>query len=637
MIIELGHFALILALVTALIQGVAPFIGIARGDDDLIALAHSTARMQFALVTVAFIALTYGFVTDDFTVRYVAEHSNTNLPLYYKFSALWSAHEGSLLLWALILSLWTFAVSEMSSSLPRVFVARVLAVMGLIAIGFLLFTLATSNPFERLFPAPFEGRDLNPLLQDPGLTIHPPMIYMGYVGFSVAFAFAIAALLDGKLSAQWARWSRPWTLIAWVFLTLGIGLGSWWAYNELGWGGWWFWDPVENASFMPWLVGTALIHSLAVAEKRDAFKSWTIFLALLAFSLSLLGTFLVRSGVLVSVHAFATDPTRGVFILAFLTIVIGSALVLYALRAPTIKSSGIFSLVSRESGLLVNNVILVATMFTILIATLYPLVLDALGMDKISVGAPYFNAVFIPLMLPLVFLAGLGPHIKWQKDQLKNWLPYLSLLILAFVLALVIMLYFVDSNRFSISALIGLSAGIWLSLAMILFLFKAKSGTRRITSAYLGMSIAHIGIAIFVLGTTLNGIYSEEKITQTGNQNNVELAGYQFTLHDVINRTGQNYSAQTGEVRVSYQQQPIATLYPEKRVYMVQKSPMTEASIHTTLFYDLYVSLGDQLDDGRWTLRVYYRPFMQWIWIAVLLIALGGIVAVFDKRYRRQV
>lgn len=638
MVIELGHFALTLAFVIAVLQGVLPLIGIWRNDSDLIALARPLVRVQFALLIFAFAALAYGFLTDNFSLRYVAQHSNTLLPDHYKFSAVWSAHEGSLLLWALLLGLWTFAVSELSQSLPTVFVARVLAVMGLIAAGFLLFTLATSNPFERIFPPPLEGRDLNPLLQDPGLIIHPPMLYMGYVGFSVAFAFAIAALLGGRLDQQWARWSRPWTLIAWVFLTLGIGLGSWWAYHELGWGGWWFWDPVENASFMPWLVGTALIHSLAVTEKRDAFKSWTVFLAILAFSLSLLGTFLVRSGVLVSVHSFASDPARGVFILAFLVIVVGSALLLYTIRAPSIKSGGSFNLISRESALLINNVILVATMFTILIATLYPLVLDALGMDKISVGAPYFAAVFVPMMIPLLWVAGFGPHTKWQRDTLKNLGQYWPMMIAALVITTSLLL-FVD--QLSVATFLATSAALWVILSIITFLCKTlvyqKAGTKRtMPLSYWGMSVAHIGLAVFVLGVTFNGAYSSEKVVQTEISQYADLAGYRFYLRGIGDHSEKNYQSQRGQVEVYKGQQQIAILYPEKRVYTVQKNPMTEAAIHSSPFYDLYVSLGDELDDGRWTIRIYYRPFMQWIWMGVLLIAFGGLLSTFDRRYRKQ-
>ncbi len=633
MIPELGHFALVLALLVTLVLGVAPLFGIWRDDEVFIRAARPLARLQLVLLILAYAGLSYAFVSDDFSVRYVAQHSNTQLPLYYKLSALWSAHEGSLLLWALMLGGWTFAVAELSRSLPRAFVARVLAVMGLIAAGFLLFTLATSNPFVREFPMPAEGRDLNPLLQDPGLTIHPPMIYMGYVGFSVAFAFAVAALMSGQLDEAWARWSRPWTLAAWVFLTLGIGLGSWWAYHELGWGGWWFWDPVENASFMPWLVGTALIHSLAVTEKRDTFKSWTVFLAILAFSLSLLGTFLVRSGVLVSVHAFASDPTRGVFILVFLVVVIGSALTLYVIRAPSIRSGGSFHLLSRESALLVNNVILVASMFAILLATLYPLALDTLGMDKISVGAPYFTAVFVPLMLPVVFLAGLGMRIRWQRDTTARLAEYWPLLSFSAGVALLPLLY-VDSLSFAV--FIGIYAAVWLALSVGLFVRDSLARSGMPLSA-LGMSIAHFGLAVFVLGATFNGAYGDEKLTELAENETVELAGYAFRFAGVREAEGPNYLALAGRVEVWRDGAHIASLSPEKRIYRVQTSPMTEAAVDSRFFRDLYVSLGERSEDGRWGLRVYYRPFIQWLWLGTLLIAAGGCVSAFDRRYRKAV
>ena len=555
---------------------------------------------------------------------------------------MWGGHEGSLLLWVFVLGGWIFAVALLSRKLPDTFSVRVLGVMGLIATGFLLFTLATSNPFERLFPMPADGRDLNPLLQDPGLIIHPPMLYMGYVGFSVAFAFAIATLLDGKFDSSWARWSRPWVLAAWVFLTIGITLGSWWAYHELGWGGWWFWDPVENASFMPWLVGTALIHSLAVTEKRNAFRSWTLLLAILAFSLSLLGTFLVRSGVLVSVHAFANDPERGVYILAFLTVVIGSALLLYVTRSPQIKSGGVFALVSREHLLLVNNVLLVVAMACILIATLYPLAMDVLGLDKISVGAPYFSAVFVPLTLPLVFLAGLGPKMQWRQASLKQlWQATRGILGIAIVVGAILL--FLVGDSFSLLTVLGVVAGVWIIFAMLNTLFKLGNNTlsesltwkrlRSLPASFYGMNMAHIGMGIFVLGVTFSGAYSEEKNALLSEGETITVAGYRFVFNGVGSREGPNYSALEGELDVYKGDEQVATLYPQKRIYRVQTNPMTEAAIDATLLRDLYVSLAEPVGE-RFGVRVYYKPFIRWIWIGALLMALGGLWSISDRRYR---
>jgi len=520
MIPEIGHFALIIALCLAIVQTIVPILGAQTNTSQWMAVAKPAARGQFLFLVISYICLTYSFIKSDFSVLYVANNANTALPLQYKISAVWGAHEGSLLLWVLMLGAWTFAVTIFSRSLPNEMVARVLGVMGFVSIGFILFTLLTSNPFERIFPIPLEGRDLNPLLQDPGLVIHPPMLYMGYVGFSVAFAFAIAALLGGKLDSAWARWSRPWVTFAWVFLTIGITLGSWWAYHELGWGGWWFWDPVENASFMPWLVGTALIHSLAVTEKRSSFKNWTVLLAILAFSLCLLGTFLVRSGVLVSVHAFATDPARGVYILMFLGVVIGGSLLLYAIRAPKIKSIGQFDLVSRETALLLNNVLLLVAMFTILLGTLYPLILDALNLEKISVGVPYFNTVFSILMLPLVLVIGVGPFLRWKKADLSVTLKKLAKI---FIIGLVlgIGLPFIVAGKTSILVVVGITLGGWSIFSALYYLFKnvfrkdSTSGMiqhlKKIPTATYGMCIAHFGIGVFVFGVTFVNAFQEEK------------------------------------------------------------------------------------------------------------------------------
>lgn len=642
MIVELGHFLLVLAFSVAILQGLLPLAGAHLGVNQWMAFARPAAYSLFTLLLLAYIALSYAFLTDDFSVQYVASHSNTALPSYYKLSAVWGGHEGSLLLWVFVLGIWILAVALFSRSLAETFSARVLGVLGLVAAGFLLFTLATSNPFERLFPAPLDGRDLNPLLQDPGLVIHPPMLYMGYVGFSVAFAFAIATLLEGKFDSAWARWSRPWVLAAWIFLTLGITLGSWWAYHELGWGGWWFWDPVENASFMPWLVGTALLHSLAVTEKRNAFRSWTLLLAILAFSLSLLGTFLVRSGVLVSVHAFATDPERGVYILAFLATVIGGALSLYAWRTPQIRSGGVFALVSREHTLLINNVLLVVAMLCILIATLYPLALDVMGLDKISVGAPYFSAVFVPLTLPLVFLAGIGPQMQWRQARLGDvWQA--SRGVFGVVILFALALLFLIDERFSPYTLIGITAGIWIIAAMLRGLWRhlnrvyperfQLAAFKGLPASLYGMTLAHIGVGIFVLGVTLNSAYSDEKGVLLADGQAVELAGYEFVFTGVRDKTGVNYISKEGELKVYQNAEHIATLYPEKRVYRVQTNPMTEAAIDAGLFRDLYVALGEPVDE-RWEVRVYYKPFVRWIWGGALLMVLGGVLSLTDRRYQ---
>jgi cytochrome c-type biogenesis protein CcmF len=643
MIPEVGHFALIIALCLALVQTIVPIVGAQTNTSQWIAVAKPAARGQFLFIVISYICLTYSFIKNDFSVLYVANNANTALPLQYKISAVWGAHEGSLLLWVLMLSVWTLAVTVFSRSLPNVMVARVVGVMGFVSVGFLLFTLITSNPFERIFPVPLEGKDLNPLLQDPGLVIHPPMLYMGYVGFSVAFAFAIAALLGGKLDSAWARWSRPWATMAWVFLTIGIALGSWWAYHELGWGGWWFWDPVENASFMPWLVGTALIHSLAVTEKRSSFKNWTVLLAILAFSLSLLGTFLVRSGVLVSVHAFATDPARGVYILLFLAIVIGGSLLLYALRAPKIKSIGQFELVSRETALLLNNVLLLVAMFTILVGTLYPLFLDALNAGKISVGPPYFNAVFAPLMLPLVFIIGVGPFLRWKKASLSETLKKLfKIIVIGLLIGLA--LPYIVAGKTSILVVLGITLAAWSICAALYYLFKnvfrndAKLNSlqrfKKIPRATYGMVVAHIGIGIFVLGVTFVGAFEEEKEVPMRVGEKVEMAGYEFGFNGVKNIQGPNYSSKQGSLSVYKNDKLVATLLPEKRTYLVQQNPMTEPGIDTGFLRDIYVALGEQIDNEAWGMRLYYKPFIQWIWMGAALMALGGLLAALDRRYR---
>ena len=617
-------------------------------------LARPAARLQFVLVLAAFAILTVSFITSDFSVAYVAANSTRALPIEYRFAAVWGGHEGSILLWLLMLTFWMCAVSLFSRHMPEAMVARILAVMAFVSVGFLLFLLLTSSPFDRLLPAAAEGRDLNPLLQDPGMVIHPPMLYMGYVGFSVPFAFAIAALLGGNLDAAWARWSRPWTTVAWVFLTLGICLGSAWAYYTLGWGGWWFWDPVENASFMPWLVGTALIHSLAVTEKRGAFKVWTVLLAIIAFSLSLLGTFLVRSGVLTSVHAFASDPRRGVFILGFLVVVVGGSLALFAWRAPKVGLGGRFAAVSRESALLVNNVLMLAAAGTVALGTLYPIFMDSLGLGKISVGPPYFETVFVPLMAPALFMMGVGPLARWKSASL----PAIALrLRWAFGAAvLVAVLGPVGAGAWSPMVALGLLLAAWVAAAGAANLWQMLGSAedpitqaagkreglserllraRRIPLASWGMLLAHLGVAVFVVGVTLVKGHESEQDVRMAFGETVVGGPYAFTLRGVSEGEGPNYRYQRATVEVAQAGQAYTTLYPEKRVYRVQSNPMTEAAIDRGFTRDLYVSLGEAVAPTAWTLRIYYKPFIDWIWGGCVMMALGGLLAVIDRRYRR--
>lgn len=642
MIPELGHLAMILALCLAVVQGTLPLIGAWRGDSQWMGLAQPAAWGQFSFLAFSFACLTYAFMVDDFSVAYVAQNSNSALPWYYKFSAVWGAHEGSLLLWAFILAGWTFAVAIFSRQLPEEMLARVLGVMGLISIGFLLFLIVTSNPFERLLPqAPMDGRDLNPLLQDFGLIVHPPMLYMGYVGFSVAFAFAIAALLGGRLDAAWARWSRPWTLVAWAFLGTGIALGSWWAYYELGWGGWWFWDPVENASFMPWLVGTALIHSLAVTEKRGVFKSWTVLLAIAAFSLSLLGTFLVRSGVLTSVHAFATDPERGVFILAFLLLVVGGSLTLFALRAPVVKSQISFGLWSRETLLLVNNLLLVVATSMILLGTLYPLLLDALSNTKLSVGPPYFNAMFLPLVGALMLAVGVGVLVRWKDTPTKWLLGMLTpVLICSAVLGGLGSMMFGDFH-WGVLAVCLLAA--WVVSASVRDLLDKTrhkglfKGMRSLAPSYWGMQLAHLGLVVCALGVVLTSQQSDERDLRLAPGESLELGGYRFIFDGAKHFDGPNFTSDKGTIRVFDGDKQVATLHPEKRLYTVQQMPMTEAGIDAGFTRDLYVALGEPLEDGAWAVRVHIKPFVRWIWLGALMMSLGGVLSVSDKRYRVKV
>ena len=644
MIPEIGNFALILALLLAITQVIFPIVGAARGIPSWIALARPVVQGQFVFVAIAFGCLAYSFVNNDFSVLNVAQNSNSKLPVQYRFAATWGSHEGSLLLWMLMLASWSVAVSVFSRHLPDDMVARVLGVMGVISVGFLLFMLFTSNPFDRIFPAAFEGSDLNPLLQDAGMVVHPPMLYMGYVGFSVAFSFAIAALISGQMDATWARWSRPWTTIAWVFLTIGIMLGSWWAYYELGWGGWWFWDPVENASFMPWLVGTALVHSLAVSEKRGSFKSWTILLAISAFSLSLLGTFLVRSGVLTSVHAFATDPTRGIFILSFLVVVIGSSLLLFAWRAPKIGLGGSFDLVSRESLLLANNLLLVVAASSVLLGTLYPLLMDALDLGKISVGPPYFESVFVALMAPAIFLMGLGPLARWKKSSL----PELAIrLRWAFGVSMITALLLpFTMGEWNLMVSFGLLLAFWIISSIFVSLWQRIKNSRdqglltklaKQSRSYYGMNFAHFGIAIFIIGVTMVNGYETEKDVRMDVGDTVAIGGYTFRFNGTNEVPGPNYQGIIGDIEVLDNGEKINLMHPEKRTYNASGMAMTEAAIDTGIFRDLYVALGEPLGDGSWVVRVYHKPFVDWVWFGCLLMAFGGALAVSDKRYRIKV
>jgi cytochrome c-type biogenesis protein CcmF len=642
MIPEIGQLALALALCLALAQASLGLAGAARGNGVWMGAVRPAAQGQFVFVAIAFGCLTYSFVANDFTVAYVASNSNSALPVAYRVTAVWGGHEGSILLWTLILGVWTLGVTFFSRHLPDDMVARVLGVMGIVSTGFLLFTLFTSNPFLRVFPAPADGRDLNPLLQDPGMVIHPPMLYMGYVGFSIAFSFAIAALMSGRLDAAWARWSRPWTTAAWAFLTVGIALGSGWAYYELGWGGWWFWDPVENASFMPWLVGTALIHSLAVTEKRGAFRSWTVLLAIVAFALSLLGTFLVRSGVLTSVHAFAVDPTRGIFILALFALFIGGALVLYAWRTSRIGLGGDFKLVSRESMLLANNVFFAAAAGTVLLGTIFPLAMDALNLGKYSVGPPYFELVFVPIMAPALFLMGIGPLARWKKASLPDLATRLRW---AFATSLAAGLALPFSmGRWSALAALGLLLAAWVAASGIVQLYEKTRNAANGASAWArlrstpratyGMLLAHFGVAVFVVGVTLVKGYDSERDVRMEPGDIVELGGYTFRLDGVRDVQGPNYVAARAEIQVSKNGRAFTTLYPEKRIYTVQNMPMTEAAIDTGFTRDLYVSLGDAVSATAWVVKVQHKPFIDWIWGGCLLMALGGALAASDRRYR---
>ena len=641
MIAELGNYALALSLAIAILLAIFPLWGAEKGSVQMMSLARPMTYGLFVVLTFSFGALFYLFAVNDFSVQYVVNNSNTTLPIYYRLSAVWGSHEGSLLLWIWLLSLWGAAVALFSKHLPQEATARVLGIMGIISIGFLLFMLFTSNPFNRTFPEfPVDGKELNPLLQDVGLIFHPPLLYMGYVGFSVAFAFAIASLMTGKLDTAWARWSRPWTMAAWVFLTLGIVLGSWWAYYELGWGGWWFWDPVENASFMPWLAGTALLHSLAVTEKRGSFKAWTVLLAILAFSLCLLGTFLVRSGILVSVHAFASDPTRGLYVLAYLIVVIGGSLTLYAYKGSQIRSRDNAERYSRESLLLLNNILLMTALCVVLLGTLLPLVHKQLGLGSISIGAPFFDQMFLIIMTPFALLLGIGPLVKWRRDQF-------SAIRTPVIVSLIIMLIagfalpYLLQDKLTVSAVLGTMMAVIIVLLSLYEMHQRAThresflkGVRKLSRSHWGMVLAHLGLAMTVWGIAFSQNYSVERDVRMSVGDTVQIADYDFTFKGISDANGPNYIGGKAQIDITYHGKQEATLFAEKRLYTVSKMPMTEAAIDWGFTRDLYVALGEKLENNAWALRLYYKPFIRWIWLGGLFMALGGLLCMFDRRYR---
>ncbi|MCX2522703.1 heme lyase CcmF/NrfE family subunit [Larsenimonas rhizosphaerae] len=638
---ELGFYALILALGMAVLQTVVPLWGAWQRRPLWMAFAQPMAWGQCTFLVLSLACLATGFYVNDFSVDYIAANSNSALPWYYRLSAVWGSHEGSMLLWSLLLSFWGLAVSLFSRRLPRDLLARVLGIMGAIGSGFLLFILVTSNPFTRTLPVvPAEGADLNPLLQDPGLIVHPPMLYMGYVGFSVAFAFAMAALLGGRLDAAWTRWARPWTTVAWSFLTLGIALGSWWAYYELGWGGWWFWDPVENASLMPWLVGTALMHSLAATEKRGTFKSWTVLLAIFSFSLSLLGTFLVRSGVLTSVHSFANDPDRGVFILVLLGLTVGLALLVFALRAPQVKSRITFGWLSRDTFLLINNIVLLVMAVTVLLGTLYPLLLSSLGLGKISVGPPYFNALFVPLATLLCIAMGLGPLSRWKQMSRRTLVKRSAFSALAALVLSVALPLWLDRHWTPLVSL-GLLLALWVALASLrevagsLLRFGLR-GPRKLSRSHYGMVLGHLGLAVTITGITLVSSYHVSDNVRLNVGQQVMVGGYRFTMTSLGDREGPNYTATRATLQVTRDNRLINIMHPEKRFYHARRQALTETALDAGLFRDVYVAMGEQLDNGDWALRIQIKPFVRWIWLGGVIMALGGGLAVWDRRYRRQ-
>ena len=641
MIAELGNYALALSLAVSFFLAILPLWGAEKGHPQLMSLARPMTYGLFFTLTIAFAALFYLFAVNDFSVQYVVNNSNSSLPIYYRLSAVWGSHEGSLLLWIWLLTLWGAAVALFSKHLPQEAVARVLGIMGIISIGFLLFVLFTSNPFTRTFPDfPVDGRELNPMLQDVGLIFHPPLLYMGYVGFSVAFAFAIASLMTGKLDSAWARWSRPWTIAAWVFLTLGIVLGSWWAYYELGWGGWWFWDPVENSSLMPWLAGTALIHSLAVTEKRGSFKAWTVLLAILAFSLCLLGTFLVRSGILVSVHAFASDPTRGLYILAYLVVVIGGSLTLYAYKGNQIRSRDNAERYSRETLLLLNNILLMTALCVVFLGTLLPLVHKQLGLGSISIGAPFFDQMFLIIMTPFALLLGIGPLVKWRRDQLSEIRTPVVVSVVVMAITGFALPYFLQ-NKLTVSAVLGTMMSV---IIVLLSLYEMKQrathresffkGITKLSRSHWGMILAHLGVAMTVWGIAFSQNFSVERDVRMAVGDTVQIADYDFKFTGVSDANGPNYMGGKAQIDISKDGKPEATLFAEKRFYTVSKMPMTEAAIDWGFTRDLYVALGEKIEDNSWALRLYYKPFIRWIWIGGLFMALGGLLCMFDRRYR---
>ncbi|MFS1976654.1 heme lyase CcmF/NrfE family subunit [Vibrio splendidus] len=642
MIAEIGHFAMILSLGLGLLLSVLPLYGVARNNTLLMNSARPLSWGMFGFLAISFFILCYAFYTNDFTVQYVASNSNSQLPWYYRITAVWGAHEGSLLLWVLIQAGWTVAVATFSRGMPQESVARVLAIMGLITVGFLLFIIVTSNPFLRTLPYfPVDGRDLNPLLQDPGLIIHPPMLYMGYVGFSVAFSFAIASLMSGRLDTAWARWSRPWTIAAWLFLTVGIALGSWWAYYELGWGGWWFWDPVENASFMPWLAGTALMHSLAVTEKRGTFKAWTVLLAISAFSLSLLGTFLVRSGILVSVHAFASDPARGMFILGFLVFVIGGSLLLFAVKGASVRVRGNFDLVSRENALLGNNILLIAALVVVLVGTLLPLVHKQLGLGSVSIGAPFFDMLFFWLMIPFSFLLGIGPLIRWKRDNLSKLIKPM-LVSGIFSLGLSALMVTMLADRFSGTAFAGWVMAFWIFFMHGFELHERAThrhtfmkGLTKLPRSHWAMICGHMGLAVTVIGIAMVQNYSIERDVRLAPGESYQLEEYSFLFTGVRDKDGPNYDGYIADFEITKEGKYINTLHAEKRFYTTAKSMMTEAAIDRGVTRDLYIAMGERLDDNKsWAVRIYYKPFVRWIWAGSLIMSIGGVIAISDRRYR---
>ena len=644
MIAELGNYGLALALALSIFLAILPLVGAEKGNAKLMALGRPLTWAMFLALSLSFGSLFYLFAVNDFSVQYVVNNSNSTLPLQYRLSAVWGSHEGSLLLWIWLLALWAVGVATFTRKMPEEAVARVLSVMGLISIGFMVFIIFSSNPFNRTFPDfPADGRELNPMLQDVGLIFHPPLLYMGYVGFSVAFAFAIASLMTGKLDTAWARWSRPWTMAAWVFLTLGIVLGSWWAYYELGWGGWWFWDPVENASLMPWLAGTALIHSLAVTEKRSTFKAWTVLLAILAFSLCLLGTFLVRSGILVSVHAFASDPTRGLYILAYLVFVIGGSLLLYAFQGTKIKSLDNYQRYSRETLLLLNNVMLMAFLSVVFLGTILPLIHKQIGLGSVSIGAPFFNQMFLILMVPFAFILGIGPLVKWRRDQISA-IRTPVMISLVMMIALGFGLPYLVGNRITATSVMGVMMS---AIIVILSLYEMHTrathrhsfltGRFKLSRSHWGMVFAHLGVAMTVFGIAMSHNFSIEKDVRMREGDSVQILDYNFTFKGLKITDGANYQGGTAEIEITRNGKQEAILHAEKRFYNVSKMGMTEAAIDWGFSRDLYAALGEQLDDGSWGLRLYYKPFIRWIWLGGLFMALGGLLCMLDKRYRIRV